>query len=97
MIFGSERYETGIVADVSGHGIGPALLMASVHMLLRMVAESECDPGSILTRANRAYVEITREDRFVTTLFACLDVESRCLTYANAGHPSGFVLSKDGN
>ena len=39
----------------------------------------------------------TEEGRFVTLLFACLELQSRVLHYVNAGHPSGYVLSQSGD
>ncbi|HEX8201622.1 MAG TPA: PAS domain S-box protein, partial [Isosphaeraceae bacterium] len=43
-----------VVGDVSGHGLGPALLMASTRATLRGFARTEPDVGAILTRANAA-------------------------------------------
>jgi serine phosphatase RsbU (regulator of sigma subunit) len=53
--------------------------------------------GQILTLANRALAADTAEDRFVTLLLARLDPARRFLVYANAGHPSGYVLARDGS
>ena len=42
------------VGDVSGHGVGPALLMAEVRAFLRAFAQTEPDVGAILGLMNRA-------------------------------------------
>ena len=42
-----------VVGDVTGHGIGPALLMAETRAYLRILAADLDDVGEILTRANR--------------------------------------------
>ena len=85
-----------VVSDVSGHGIGPALLMAETRAYLRVVALNRYDVGEILTRVNLVLAEDVGGERYVTLLLARLDVETRHLTYINAGHPPGFVLTPGG-
>jgi serine phosphatase RsbU (regulator of sigma subunit)/DNA-binding NarL/FixJ family response regulator len=85
-----------VVGDVTGHGFAPALLMAAVHTLLRLLGPSHADVGELLAVANRHFLNITQEDRFVTLALACLDVDARTLTYTSAGHPTGYVLDRDG-
>jgi PAS domain S-box-containing protein len=91
------RGRTGIViGDVTGHGFGPALIMACTHVMLRLLAETHNDVAQILTLANSVLIRETGEGRFVTLLFACLDPEARTLVYSNAGHPWGYVFSPSG-
>lgn len=90
--------KTGIViGDVSGHGFAPALIMASTHVMLRLLVETHTDVAEILTLANSGLISDTDEEHFVTLLFACLDPETRSLVYGNAGHPTGYVLDSAGN
>jgi PAS domain S-box-containing protein len=84
------------IGDVTGHGIGPALLMAETRAYLRIVGRNREDPGEILTRANRVLAEDVGYERFVTVLLVSLDPQRRVLAYANAGHPAGYVLSASG-
>lgn len=85
-----------VVGDVTGHGVGPALLMAETRAYLRILAKNEEDTGEILTQANAALSEDVGIERFVTVLLARLDSVSRTLTYANAGHPPGYILTAAG-
>jgi phosphoserine phosphatase RsbU/P len=85
-----------VVADVTGHGIGPALLMAETRAYLRVLAQSHEDLGAILTAANRVLAHDIGLERFITMLLISLDTQTRVLHYANAGHPSGFVLNPAG-
>lgn len=85
-----------VVGDVSGHGIGPALLMASTRAYLRGLVQTHQDPGEILTLTNRVLAADTIEDRFVTLLFARFDPRSRSLVYASAGHTTGYILDRLG-
>src|SRR5262245_29372164 len=48
-----------VVGDVSGHGFGPALLMASTRAYVRGLAQTYVDPTEILTRANRVLADAT--------------------------------------
>jgi len=86
-----------VVADVTGHGVGPALLMAETRAYLRTLALNGRDAGDILTRANRVLAEDVDFERFVTVLLARLDPRSQTLDYASAGHPSGYVLDGAGH
>jgi sigma-B regulation protein RsbU (phosphoserine phosphatase) len=85
-----------VVGDVTGHGVGPALLMAETRAYLRIVGLNREDAGEVLTRANMVLADDVGYERFVTLILARLDAATRCLTYANAGHSAGLVLGPDG-
>ena len=84
------------IGDVTGHGVGPALLMAATRAYVRALALSHSDVGEILTLANRALAADITDGRFVTLLLARLEPTERSLVFAGAGHPPGYVLSQDG-
>jgi sigma-B regulation protein RsbU (phosphoserine phosphatase) len=86
-----------VVADVSGHGFGAALLMSAVQSHLRALVDTRAEIGDILHRLNVLLVEKTEEERFVTLFFARLDPARRTLGYINAGHPSGYILDASGD
>ncbi len=81
-----------IVGDVTGHGVGPALLMAETRAYLRVLAGRREDVGEILTRANGILAEDVGTERFITLFLGRLDPKTRGLVYASAGHPAGYVL-----
>jgi serine phosphatase RsbU (regulator of sigma subunit) len=85
-----------VIADVSGHGFGPALLMASTRAYLRALAQTHRSVGSILTLANRFLVKEVGEDGFVTLLLARLNPRTRSLVYASAGHQTAYLLDSTG-
>ena len=86
-----------VVGDVTGHGLGPALLMAETRAYLRTLLGAREDVGLVLTRANRLLAEDVGQEYFVTMLLARLDPVSRQMDYASAGHPPGFVLDAAGD
>jgi sigma-B regulation protein RsbU (phosphoserine phosphatase) len=85
-----------VVGDVTGHGLGPALLMAETRAFLRLLVLNRDDIGEILTRANLALSADVDYEHYVTLLFAQLDPLRRELHWANAGHISGFLLDAAG-
>ena len=86
-----------VVSDVSGHGMGPALIMAETRAYLRIVAYNRRDAGMVLTRANQVLAEdLESGTRFVTSLLVRLIPSERKLAFANAGHTAGYVLAPTG-
>ncbi|HEV2296457.1 MAG TPA: SpoIIE family protein phosphatase [Tepidisphaeraceae bacterium] len=86
-----------VIGDVSGHGMGPALLMADARAYLRALALTCSDVGEILTRANTAILADTADEHFVTLIFARIDPASRSIVYASAGHTPGYILGSNGD
>lgn len=86
-----------VVSDVSGHGMGPALIMAETRAYLRIAAHNRRDAGMVLTRANSVLAEDLEDGaQFVTALLLRLNPAQRTLWYANAGHTAGYVLDGEG-
>jgi hypothetical protein len=75
-----------VVADVSGHGLGPALLMASTRAYLRALALTHRNLSETLALANAILCQDTGDGRFVALLFASLDPGTR------GGHARRGVL-----
>ena len=84
-----------VIGDVSGHGFGPALLMAETRACLWSFAQMHSDASQILGLTNRVLVN-DMGDRFVTMLFLVLDPAARSFTYSSAGHPTCYVVRPDG-
>jgi sigma-B regulation protein RsbU (phosphoserine phosphatase) len=85
-----------VVGDASGHGFGPALIMASTRAYLRAFAQTQDDLGELLALVNRVLTLDIEEDRFVTLVLARLDPVQESLVYASAGHTTGYVLDAAG-
>jgi len=84
-----------VVGDVSGHGMGPALLMSETRACLRTLAQGCSDVGDILTQTNRVLVADTDDFHFVTLAMARIDPRDRSLVYASAGQ-RGYLLRAAG-
>lgn len=86
-----------VVGDVTGHGLGSALLMADARAYLRALVLSNRSFEDIMVQARRLLLEDLGNERFITMLFAQLMPPTGLLNYINAGHPTGYVISPDGH
>lgn len=85
-----------VVADVTGHGIGPAIVTASTHAYMRSLAEVHTEVNDILACANTILCREMKDGLFVTLLLARLDPRNRSFVYCSAGHPSGYIIDSSG-
>jgi PAS domain S-box-containing protein len=85
-----------VIGDVSGHGYGPALLMAGIRAQLHTLALAHTDVTETLNLANRLIIDDAGGEHFVTLFFGRLHPHSRRFEYASAGHPTGYVLDAAG-
>ncbi|MFQ5594940.1 MAG: PP2C family protein-serine/threonine phosphatase [Anaerolineae bacterium] len=78
---------TLLIADVSGHSIGSALMMAMARSILRReIAQGE-SPAAVLAATNTAMLQdLTNAGLFITMFCARYDPATRCFTFANGGH-----------
>lgn len=75
-----------VLADVSGHGLGPALIVAECRALLRACLPHHDDPVGLLGQVNDLLCEDLPDDRFVTVGFGILDAKVGRLRTLSAGH-----------
>ncbi len=76
-----------IVADVSEHGVGAALLMTTARALIRQRAAMTGDIARIVTDVNKElYKDVKETGRFMTMFFMEIDVSSKMLCWVRAGH-----------
>ncbi len=86
-----------VVADVVGHGVAAALLMARLSSQVRFCLAGGLAPGKALAQVNAAFGEIGIESRFVTFWLGVLDPHNHTLTVANAGHMPTMIRRGEGN
>jgi sigma-B regulation protein RsbU (phosphoserine phosphatase) len=89
---GEERYGIAL-ADVSGKGMPAAILMSATRAILRSVAKIAGSPSETLMRLNQALTEDFPMGKFVTMIYAVLDVRSREITVASAGHLRPLLIN----
>lgn len=79
-----------IVADVVGHGVAAALMMAKLSAETRYCLVAHPDPAAAVTDLNNRMSGIT-VDRFVTMILVVLDPKTNEATIVNAGHMAPIV------
>ncbi|KAB0666709.1 SpoIIE family protein phosphatase [Oryzomonas japonica] len=85
-----------LIADVSGHSVGAALIMAEVRTLLRAQVNSAHSASAILQILNsQLYDDLTRSELFITMFYAKYNSATGRLSFANAGH-NRPMISRDG-
>lgn len=83
------------IADISGKGIGAALLMANFQANLQSMIYQYRDLGTFVVAINDAVFRITKGDKFITLFIGELDFKKRKLSYINAGHFPPFLKLRD--
>jgi sigma-B regulation protein RsbU (phosphoserine phosphatase) len=84
------------IGDVSGHGVGPGLMMATTHAIVRTLLRSNGSLKEVLHAVNREFFEDETE-LFITLLLGRLSPGKRQFEFVNAGHPKGYVIDGAGN
>lgn len=79
-----------LVADVSGKGLGAALLTTMLQGAFSGMTIGT-EPVQVIRRMNRFLCEHSEVGRYATMFFGVLD-STGMLVYINAGHPSPLVL-----
>jgi sigma-B regulation protein RsbU (phosphoserine phosphatase) len=83
--------------DVSGHGVGAALLSVSVMNVLRSQSLPDADfkdPEQVLEALNIAFPGEENNDMFFTIWYGVYQKSTRELTYASGGHPPAILLDQ---
>ncbi len=82
--------------DVSGHGVGSALLSVSVLNVLRSQSLPNTNfwqPSQVLKALNHAFQMINHGERYFTIWYGVYNQIKQQLVYASAGHPPAVLLS----
>lgn len=79
-----------VVGDVTGHGVGPALITATAQASLRSYARVLGDPGEVVTMLNSDLSERMDDGLFLTLFVAALGDDGE-LQMLNAGHTPPLV------
>jgi len=82
------------IGDVVGHGIGAALIMATIMTLLRTNQQDSRRPSRLVAGINDMLVRLGDQiDHPLTCsiIYGVVDLPSGVLMYVNAGHPHPFI------
>lgn len=93
-----DPYRLGVaVGDVSGKGIGAALLMASLRAAFRAEVHPRYRIEDMAAKLNDFVHQSSAISSFITFFYCEIDRNREELRYVNAGHNPPFVLRTDGS
>jgi sigma-B regulation protein RsbU (phosphoserine phosphatase) len=82
--------------DVSGHGVGPALLSVSVLNAIRSQSLPQTDflePGQVLAALNRAFQMENQNGLYFTMWYGVYHKPTRTIHYGGGGHPPAILFT----
>jgi len=95
-IFEIDERRTGICfGDITGHGVGAAILMTAVLSHLRALLLNCGDPAVAVSEANAYLVDHSSDRMFATLWVGVFDAESHRCGYVDAGHGHWLVCTGD--
>ncbi|WP_246125913.1 SpoIIE family protein phosphatase [Geobacter argillaceus] len=84
-----------VIADVSGHNIGAALIMAEARTFIQSIAKNRLRPKEVLSALNEfLYEDLTRAEFFISMFYLKFDCDCHELFFASAGHNPPLVWKK---
>lgn len=84
----------GVIADVSGKGVGAALFMTISKIVIKTQLQLGLEPAEAMTIANNQLCENNSSGLFVTVWAAVYEISTGKLTYVNAGHNPPLLKRK---
>lgn len=81
-----------IIADVTGHGLPAALMMANFQAAVHVALAAETPLPDLAQRLNRHVCRNTGSSVFITGIVGRIDTTTGIVEYINAGHPSPLLL-----
>ena len=80
-----------LVADVSGHGVPAALVASMLKICFASQQHQANDPAKVLAAFNVMLSDVLA-GQYVTAACAAIDLSTKTVTYAGAGHPPALLL-----
>jgi serine phosphatase RsbU (regulator of sigma subunit)/pSer/pThr/pTyr-binding forkhead associated (FHA) protein len=99
-LYDASRFADGslcvVVGDVSGKGMGAALLMSHTMSALRLLYEDSVPPALLVERVHKQVLRWSDARSYLTLFLGRLDPASGRLDYVNAGHNPPLLFAADG-
>jgi phosphoserine phosphatase RsbU/P len=99
--YGMQKLPSGgwgfLVADVSGHGVRAAVVMAMLRAWLGATRYFNRPGVDVAFDLNAMLLEVGAAPIFVTAFFVALDAETGRFRYLNCGHPPARIRRLDGS
>jgi sigma-B regulation protein RsbU (phosphoserine phosphatase) len=83
-----------IIADVTGHGLAAALVMAHLKGAVRVALTADAPLPEVAAGLNRTMCGAMRANVFITAILGRIDTATGVMEYVNAGHPGPLLLRR---
>jgi len=80
------------IADVTGHGLPAALLMANFQAAVHVCLAGDTPLPELAVRLNRLVCRNTAAHAFITAAIGTVDTQSGLIEYVSAGHPAPILV-----
>ena len=84
-----------VLADVSGHGIGAAMITAAIHAYLHALLSCYESPAKLAGQLNKLLYQSTLPSKYATMALVEISRSANRLRYCNCGH-NPLILFRDG-
>ena len=82
-----------VMGDVSGHGMGPSLIMAALRAMLHVLTRTIAEPDRIVELLAESIAPDLQQSKFISFLMVSLDPVAHEVRFANAGHAPALHFS----
>ncbi|MBT3181476.1 MAG: SpoIIE family protein phosphatase [Deltaproteobacteria bacterium] len=87
-----EKRPSFVVADVSGHSIGAALIMAAFRSAIRAQRDADFSPADMVQRINTIlYEDLYQAEQFISMNYVQYIKSRQMIEYTTAGHPPPII------
>lgn len=81
-----------IMSDISGHGVGAAIVTSMLKTVFRTLSDSYYSTGSLLKDINNYLADTLPAYFYLTIIIAEIDLINKKITYSNASHTPLLIL-----
>jgi phosphoserine phosphatase RsbU/P len=85
------------IADVSGKGMGAALLMSNLQAIVRGFASSGLTPDELCAKANQLIAGNVASGKYITFFYSVVDTAQMRIDYCCAGHNPPMLQHRGGS
>lgn len=86
-----------VIGDVSGKGTQASFYMTLTKGFIKAIAKKSDSPSKVLTEMNELFYENVDRGRFISMIYAIIDIEKKEMKIARAGHNPVLVVETSGN
>lgn len=83
------------ICDVAGKGISAGMLMSNFQASLRTLLSRDYELKDLVIAINEKFINVTKQNRYISMFIAKYNIKTRKLEYVNAGHNPPILLNNN--